>query len=426
MKINLMKNFRLAILSVILFAMGAIPSQAAASKSDSHYYKNIHSSNSSLSGFSRLPLDGEVYARTRLDLGDVRILGGQEQEIPFALHEDKETTDDEEFHPRIYNQAQLPDQYSTLSLDLGKTLLTNKMLLETSSRNFRRRVEIEGSMEGRQWLMIKHNAYIFDFTGDQKIQLTEIRYPESSYRHLRVKIWDLGETPLKIQGVRFFLSKTHTPRRVTRDCTVLSRQEDPTLKASIFQYDLRYENLPFDILSLQTPEENYSRLVEIQGSNDQKEWRRLAQSELYRFRAARYEVEKESLRFPEARCRFIKLLVYNYDDAPLRVTRVDFQGVEKELIFKTETGNSYALYYGDPEAFFPRYDLTKTAHYLNPEQLPALQLGGEQLNPGYVPHHRRIPWTEAHPVLFWAVLILLVLGLGGTIVRLMMKTPPVA
>jgi hypothetical protein len=417
-----MWNSRLVILSVIFFTMGTAPGKADAGKADWRYYKNIHSSNGSFIGFSSLPLDGQVYAKTRLDLGDVRIFGGQGQEIAFALHEDRETTTDEEFRPRIYNQAQLPGQYSTVSLDLGKTLLTNKMLLETPNRNFKRRVEIEGSMEGRQWLTIKNNAYIFDFTGDQKIQLTEIRYPESNYRHLRVKIWDMGEGPLKIQGVRFFLSKTHTPRRATRDCTLLSRQEDPELKATIFRYDLRHENLPFDILSLQTPEENYSRLVEIQGSNDQKEWRRLAQSELYRFRAARYEVEKESLRFPEARCRFVKLLIYNYDDAPLRVTQVDFQGVEKELIFKAEAGNSYTLYYGNPETNFPRYDLIKTANYLNPEQLPALKVSGETLNPGYVPRHRQIPWTEAHPVFFWSGLVLLALGLGGAIVRLMMKT----
>lgn len=126
---NWMGNSRGVILSAILFALGMVPCKAATSKPDSHYYKNIHSSNSSLNGFSRLPLEGEVYAKTRLDLGDVRILGGQGQEIPFALYEDRETTTDEEFRPRIYNQAQLPGQYSTLSLDLGRTLLTNKMLL---------------------------------------------------------------------------------------------------------------------------------------------------------------------------------------------------------------------------------------------------------------------------------------------------------
>lgn len=373
-------------------------------------------------GFCRFPLDGEVYARSQSSLGDQRILDSQGREIPFALHEDRESSTEEEFQPHLYNQASQPGKYSTLSLDLGKTLPSNKLVLDTLSRNFKRRVEIEGSPDGRGWLVIKNNAYIFDFTGEQKVQLTELVYPESHYRYLRLKIWDQGEASLKIQGVRCFLTKTHTPQRVVRNALLVSRQEDSQLKATILLFDLHYENTPIDLITLATPEENFSRGVGIQGSNNQKEWRNLLQSEFYRFRAARYEVEKLSLRVSEARCRYIKVLIYNYDDSPLQANKVEFQGVEKELVFNASEKSPFWLYYGNPRAVAPRYDFEKTASYIKLDQIPALKLGGEKINPGYVPPGPEGPWTETHPFLFWAVLVMLVVGLGVYILHLMTKT----
>jgi hypothetical protein len=373
-------------------------------------------------GFCRFPLDGEVYAQSQSSLGDQRILDSRGREIPFALHEDRESSTEEEVQPHLYNQASLSGKYSTLSLDLGKVLPSNKLVLDTSSRNFKRRVEIEGSPDGRQWLVIKNNAYIFDFTGEQKVQLTELHYPESRYRYLRLKIWDQAETPLKIQGVRCFLTKIHTPQRVVRSALLVSRQEDAHLKTTTLLFDLHYENTPFDLITLGTAEENFSRGVKIEGSNNQKEWRTLLQSEFYRFRAARYEVEKLSLRVSEARCRYVKVLIYNFDDSPLQVNKVEFQGVEKELVFNAAVETSYWLYYGNPRVVAPRYDFEKTASYIKLDQIPALKLGAGKLNPGYVPPGPEGPWTEMHPFLFWSVLVSLVVGLGAYILYLMTKS----
>jgi hypothetical protein len=59
--------------------------------------------------------------------------------------------------------------------------------------------------------------------------------------------------------------------------------------------------------------------------------------------------------------------------------------------------------------------------YLSLDSLPTARLGGESENRDYRPIGPKRPWTETQPILFWAVLILLVTGLGSYILRLMTK-----
>ncbi len=186
--------------------------------------------------------------------------------------------------------------------------------------------------------------------------------------------------------------------------------------------DLNEPHMPWDILTLETPEENFSRLVEIQGSNDGKEWQRHLQSEFYRFRTSKYDVEKKTFQLPEARHRYVKVIVYNYDDPPLRLERIEVEGVEKELVFQAVPGRALRLYYGNLQAVPPRYDAGKIKNYLSLKDIPAATLRGETPNPEFNPERLRGPWTETHPFLYWGMLILLVLSLGAYILMLLSKT----
>lgn len=400
---------------------GSLPGFCGFKQQQWQYSKKIDAAIATPGGYLQLTLDGEVYQHALDTLADLRLVDGQGREIPFALHQEREVTTTEEFTPHIFNQALLPGAYSTLTLDLGKEIETNKLVIHADGRNFKRRVEIEGSNNGQRWLLLKKDGYIFDFSGDQKVQVNEVRYPDANCCYLRVKIWNNGEPPLEISGASTFLVKTVTPQHVVLKSQLIERSEDAKLKATVCILDLGYVNLPSDWVAITTPEENVSRLAGVEASNDQKQWTRLLQSELYRFHTEKYQAEKMSFQFPEARARYLKVLVYNNDDRPLQLTQFEIQGIEKSLIFKSEAGRSYSLCYGNPQAEAPRYDVEKTQNYLNVSQLPKVKPGVEVLNKDYVPAGPRKPWTERHPLLFWGMLVLLVVGLGTYIVKLMVK-----
>jgi hypothetical protein len=385
------------------------------------YSKRIDSPAVTLGGYLQLALDSDVYQHGQVTLADLRLVDDLGKEIPFALHEEREVTATEEFTPHLFNQAVLPGAYSTLTLDLGKQIETNKLVVHTTGKNFKRRVEIEGSSDGQRWLLLKKDGYVFDFSGDQNVQVNEVRYPNTNYRYLRIKVWNNAELPLEISSVSSFFVKTITPPRVLLKSQLLSRVEDPKLKATACVLDLGFVNLPSDWVAIATPEENFSRVVEIRASNDQKEWRTILQTEFYRFHTARYAVEKISFQFPEARARYLKILVYNNDDRPLQLAEFQIKGIEKTLIFKSEAGRTYWLFYGNPQATAPHYDVEKTQNYLSVAELLKVKLAGELANKDYVPAVSQKPWTERYPLLFWGMLVLLVVGLGTYIVKLMMK-----
>ncbi len=408
-----------------LFFLFGSPSLLADFKmSDWEFYKGIQLS-STTTGHVRCCLDGEVYDRSRLSLSDLRILDDQHREVPYALFEAKETTTEEPRHARIFNRAVLPKAYSTMTLDLGEGAYDNKLVIKTKSENFKRRVEIAGSPDGKKWFVLKSNGYIFDFSGDQKVQLTSVQYPENNYRYLQVKIWNGLEPPLKLDGVDVFLTKTETPQRILLKGRPVSREEETKLKASLCVFDLGYRNVPCDLIVLETPEENFSRLVEIQGSNDQKNWQRHLQSEFYRFKTSKYDVEKKTFRFPEARSRYLKVIVYNYDDLPLHLNKVEVQGIPKDVIFQAELNRRYFLYYGNELALAPHYDMDRIKNYLTIETMAEVTLSGESINREFVSTASRRPWTERWPVFFWSVLVFLVVALGVYIIQLMKKVKTV-
>ena len=389
-------------------------------KSEWQFSKPVEATSSN-AGYLRVSVDGEVYRRSQRSLADLRLVDDLGKETPYSIYAQRESTTAEAYEPKIFNRGILPGAYSTLTLDLEQETESNTLVLKTSSRNFKRRVEIAGSNDRKQWLVLKADGYIFDFSGDQKIHLTTIRYPDSKYRYLQVKVWNGKEEPLTIEGASLSRVTTTQARRAVRGVRLHSREEDAKLKATVCVLDLSYENLPADLLTVNTPEENFSRMVEIQAGNDLKLWENAQQGDLYRFRTDKYSVEKESLRFPEVRCRYLKLLIYNHDDPPLKLAAFEVQGVEEDLVCRTQPDRSYSLYYGNPQAHAPRYDFELLKNYLSLETIARVQLGSENENDSFRPSSPKRPWTERQPVLFWGVLVLMVFGLGAYIVRLMMK-----
>jgi len=398
----------------------ALPAFAEFTKTEWQFSKPVEAPTSN-EGYLRVSVDGEVYRRAQRSLADLRLVDDLGKEVPYSIYAQRETTTQESYEPKIFNRAVLPGAYSTLTLDLEQEAESNTLVLRISSRNFKRRVEIAGSNDRKQWFVLKADGYIFDFSGDQKIHLTTIKYPDSKYRYLQVKVWNGKEEPLTIEGASLSRVKTTPARRAVRGVRLHSREEDAKLKATLCVLDLSYENLPADFLMIDTPEENFSRIVEIQGGNDLKIWESPQQGDLYRFRTDKYSVEKKTLRFQEMRCRYLKLLIYNHDDPPLKLAAFEVQSVEEDLVCRVQPDRSYSLYYGNPQAHAPRYDFERLKNYLSLETIPRVRLGAESENGSFRPSGPKRPWTERQPFLFWGVLVLMVVGLGAYIVRLMMK-----
>jgi hypothetical protein len=107
--------------------------------------------------------------------------------------------------------------------------------------------------------------------------------------------------------------------------------------------------------------------------------------------------------------------IENGDDPPLDVKSVQLEMAERQLCFDAAVGADYTLYYGDAALAAPQYDY---ATLFTPDKNAAqATLGPEEKNPQYGARPDQRPFTERHPGLLWAALILVVLVLGAVALR---------
>jgi hypothetical protein len=105
----------------------------------------------------------------------------------------------------------------------------------------------------------------------------------------------------------------------------------------------------------------------------------------------------------------------NRDDAPIEISSVRLEMVERSLCFDAAASGAYTLYYGDPALAAPRYDYAALfAHQSNAAKANA---GPERANPDYQDRPDSRPFTERHPVLLWVALAIVILLLAAIALR---------
>ncbi len=105
----------------------------------------------------------------------------------------------------------------------------------------------------------------------------------------------------------------------------------------------------------------------------------------------------------------------NGDDPPLDVTSVLLEMTERQLCFDAAAGAQYELMYGDAVLSPPQYDYATL--FVPDKNAAQATLGPEQANSEHAARPDARPFSEKHPGLLWAALILVVLVLGGVALR---------
>jgi hypothetical protein len=117
------------------------------------------------------------------------------------------------------------------------------------------------------------------------------------------------------------------------------------------------------------------------------------------------------------------LETHNGDNPPIQLDKFQLFYPSTRVLFKAKAEDQIFLYYGNPRAAAPRYDLNLVAGQLLAADKAAASLSGEQ-------QLKKSTWTETPPgkggPLFWGILAIVVVVLLIIIARLLPKTPPPA
>lgn len=372
-----------------------------------------------------LLLDGGVFSHAAPGLRDLRILDDRSTETPYQLAVERAERTREAMPSRLFNVVALADETQfTLEL-LREGALHDAVTIATPSENFRREVIVEGSADGERWGTLSDDGFIYDVTVrragriDFRTQETTARYPQTTFRFLRVRILDRGEPPVTVSNASVFSFREEEAMRISYNLDALEQTEDAERRATVAAFDFGSEGLPTDEIVLQIPGENFNRDVSLEGSNDRERWTTLKTRDvLFRYKTPKFTGEKSSVAYPESAYRYLRLTIFNEDNPPLRVTGASASGILRRIVFPHDPARSYRLLYGNAEARYPQYDLARYFQYLELEDIPEVSLGPERPNPAFV---EKIPppppVSERFPWLLPAALVSVVVVFGFLFVR---------
>jgi hypothetical protein len=157
-------------------------------------------------------------------------------------------------------------------------------------------------------------------------------------------------------------------------------------------------------------------------------WARVTGGTVHRFTGGDGKTESAGLRLPvSGRYRYLRVRVYNGDDAPLKFAGVKVRRLQHYLAFQPAAGaTGYRLYLGNPAAARPQYDLAHFVGRLRSEGVAKVALGELSPNPLFAEEVKVVPWSEQYRGLLWAALIAVLAALGLLVFRQARRARPAA
>lgn len=352
---------------------------------------------------------GDLSAQT--PFADLRVVTDLKDEVPWQIVPRRPEKRQEAMPHKMQNLSRTREAETWLELLMDKPgTRVNAVEIVTPDIDFSRQAQVLGSADGRDWKTLRKDGVIFDFPKREKLRNTRIAFPPAAFRLLAVKIQNGEAPPLTIGSVRVLQESDSQGQTYTIPGTV----EKPEIDASRKENSIvvRMNTLfPLDRLTIATPERNFQRTVEVQIKRGTGEWQRWAQGSIFSFDTATMREAQLAIDMPEVAAKEFRLVFKNLDSPPLPVAGISGKGYRRLLVFKQQADRKLYLFWGNPPAGQPRYDLGGAIAKQQLDGLPPARLGPARENTKFAGNEARLPFTERYKYLLYLLVALCIAGL---------------
>jgi hypothetical protein len=361
-------------------------------------------------------VDEEIWSHARPDLADVRLLGSDSHEVPYALVTKGSSRQVEEVPAKVEELGRSADQ-TTFVVEVPGSSDFNRVTLDIASKNFVTQATVDGMDDLRDAKPVRMGPYtLYDFSKEHLGSNFALNLPESRFRFLRIK---LGKEvpPDDVQGATV-ANETESKAVYTNLAEVTGAQQKK--RSSVFVWKAN-KAVPLDRVSFDVEGVNFLRPVRVEDEKGNT----IASGEISRIKMQSHGklVQSEDLAIVTngAHSPQYSIVVENGDDAPLKIRRVAPQVIERRIYFQPNGVAHLTAYYGDEKLRSPVYDYSKLFQSALEAQAAPAQLGPGQHNAAYTGRPDERPWTDRHPEVLWAAMILAVAGFGFIAMRSLKK-----
>ncbi|MEI8248884.1 MAG: DUF3999 family protein [Candidatus Taylorbacteria bacterium] len=357
---------------------------------------------------------------------DLRIIDTQGNETPYFLT--RSISSGPVVPVSILNLSSTSDGSTEFIIDTGQSgSVFTGLHINTNSPNFRRQVKIYASeslipMHDERWSLVTNDGFMFKFS-DPRLSFVsgkdDVTFPRNASRYFKVVIGSGPEGAVSVSDATIYRDTKISTEQYSREvnAVIYNNADKKTTEVTI---DLGAEGIINNSATLWASDSNYNRRVVVDVSNTNSatsSWTYVGQGSISRVSTSVFQGASSQITYSEQRSRYMRFSIVNDDNPPLSLTpSVTLLSPVISVIFEARTGSSYTLYYGNPNAQQPQYDIASLSSYIEEGTLPIVNVGLESVNPLYVtPAGPVIPFTESHKILLNILLVLVVLGIAVAI-----------
>jgi hypothetical protein len=358
-----------------------------------------------------LVVDEEIWTHARPDLADLRIYNGQAQ-VQYALSEQYGGVSTEQQEAKILNLGSIAG-HTEFDIDVGAITEYDRVKLRLDAKDFIATASVAGANALGQGPTTKlGSSTLYDFTREALGSNSMLKLPPSSFRYLHVKL-SPGIRPQQIKGAT--VSNVHEKQAGWTNVGSCAPPEQKP-RSTVITCDLP-DKVPLNriLFRVASTQVNFRRAVSIADAKGPQ----LGSGDISRVRIDRAGMlvtsEDLAVSIFAKPTGSLTITVDNGDNPPLQLTSVQPLSVERRVYFDPQGKTTLKLYYGDEKLSAPVYDYARFFH-LDESAAPA-SLGPGAHNDAYTPRPDERPWSDRHPAVLWAAMLLAVAALAAVAIR---------
>ena len=366
----------------------------------------------------KIVLPENIYSNVKPNLQDIRIYGvtsiGDTVEAPYLMKIlDDKTSLEKVPYRRINNSKGVEGYFVTFMLENQRPI--NRIELDFKTQNFDWNINLEGSMDQKEWFTILSDYRILSIRNTStKYKFADLIMPEMKYKYYRLFIPNNFDPGLNTASISRFVKNLGVYSEQERQRWL--NTENESKKSTELKIELPNKQ-PISRVEIKIEDKfDYYRPLQIQYLKDSiktdKGWKynyiTLESSTLTSLSSGVYD-------FKPTVAKELRLVVNDGDNQPLKVHSVQASGPQYELVVRLNEKAKYFLAYGNKKALFPQYDIQRFAANI-PEDVKTLDLGEVQI--------LQAPPQNSEPIIqsklwLWLVIGLAVLVMGWFTIGMM-------
>ena len=332
----------------------------------------------------RLTLPLETLDSARADLADLRLLGPDGAEIPFAIVRRDTVRPSVE---RIPTQARVEDHSLVVEFGLAKAAPIQRLRIETPAADFAKAATVDVEDAQGRWQRTVDSALVFRMRGGMEQLAVDLRGTRG--RTVRLTLENGGSATIPITAVIVETGGSEPEPLVELPVTIASTEQEAG--ATRLALDLGRRHLALAELALAAREAVFQRgvrLVAQRAADDEVVEDTLAAGTFARleFPGDRHYTQLAlpvDTITPAAR---LELVIDNADSPPLSDIRLVARLRHVDIGFTAPAAGTYTLLAGAPNAAAPHYDVAAFAdEWGRLASTAASAVSARTANPGYRP-----------------------------------------